>query len=58
MHELLCVALFGRQPPRVGLVALMIDTNDTRGTAEALLCDIAFARERSENMEIPTSMLR
>jgi hypothetical protein len=52
------VALFGRQPPRVGRVAVMIDTNDTRGAAEALVGDIAFARERSENMEIPTSMLR
>lgn len=52
------VALFGRQPPRVGRVAVMIDTNDTRGIAEALVGDIAFARERSENMEIPTSMLR
>jgi hypothetical protein len=36
----------------------MIDTNDTRGAAEALVGDITFARERSENMEIPTSMLR
>jgi hypothetical protein len=52
------VALFGRQPPRVGRVAVMIDTNDTRGAAEALVGDITFARERSENMEIPTSMLR
>ena len=52
------VTLFGRQPPRVGRVAVMIDTNDTRGTAEALVSDIAFAREHSENMEIPTSMLR
>jgi Protein of unknown function (DUF3047) len=52
------VALFGRQPPRVGRVAVMIDTNDTRGAAEALVGDIAFVRERSENMEIPTSMLR
>jgi hypothetical protein len=52
------VALFGRQPPRVGRVAVMIDTNDTRGAAEALVGDIVFARERSENMEIPTSMLR
>ena len=52
------VALFGRQPPRVGRVAVMIDTNDTRGAAEALVGDIAFARERSESMEIPTSMLR
>jgi hypothetical protein len=52
------VALFGRQPPRVGRIAVMIDTNDTRGTAETLVGDIVFARGRVENMEIPTSMLR
>jgi hypothetical protein len=52
------IALFGRQPPRVGRVAVMIDTNDTRGAAEALVGDIVFTRVRSENMEMPTSMLR
>jgi hypothetical protein len=52
------IALFGRQPPRVGRVAVMIDTNDTRGVAEALVGDIVFTRVRSENMEMPTSMLR
>ncbi|PYN74079.1 MAG: hypothetical protein DMD96_31580 [Candidatus Rokuibacteriota bacterium] len=51
-------ALFGRQPPRVGQVAVMIDTNDTRGVAEALIGDLVFSRKRSENKEIPTSMLR
>ena len=51
-------ALFGRRPPRVGRVAVMIDTNDTRGTAEVFVGDIVFARGRAENMEIPTSMLR
>jgi len=51
-------ALFGRQPPRVGQVAVMIDTNDTKGVAEALIGDLIFARTRSESMESPTSMLR
>jgi hypothetical protein len=51
-------ALFGRQPPRVGEVAVMIDTNDTRGTAEALIGDLVFSRTRAESMESPTSMLR
>jgi DUF3047 family protein len=51
-------ALFGRQPPRVGQVAVMIDTNDTRGVAEALIGDLVFARTRAESMESPTSMLR
>jgi Protein of unknown function (DUF3047) len=52
------VALFGRRAPRIGRVAVMIDTNDTRGTAEAFVGDIVFARTRVENMEMPTSMLR
>ena len=51
-------ALFGRPAPRVGQVAMMIDTNDTRGAAEALIGDLIFARTRSESMESPTSMLR
>ena len=51
-------ALFGRHPPRVGRVAIMIDTNDTGGAAEALVGDIVFARRPAESMEIPTSMLR
>ena len=51
-------ALFGRPAPRVGQVAVMIDTNDTRGTAEALIGDLIFARARAESMETPTSMLR
>ena len=37
-------ALFGRRPPRVGRVAVMIDTNDTRGAAEAFVADIVFAK--------------
>jgi Protein of unknown function (DUF3047) len=51
-------ALFGRPAPRVGQVALMIDTNDTKEAAEALIGDLVFARTRAESMETPTSMLR
>ena len=51
-------ALFGRPAPRVGQVAVMIDTNDTRGVAESLIGDLIFARTRAESMESPTSMLR
>jgi len=51
-------ALFGRQPPRVGKVALMIDTNDTRGEAEALFGDLTFFRPGVASMEIPVTMLR
>lgn len=36
-------ALFGRRPPRVGGVAVMIDTEDTRGAAEALVGDLVFS---------------
>jgi hypothetical protein len=51
-------ALFGRQAPRVGQVAVMIDTNDTLTTAEALIGDLIFSKTRSESMESATSMLR
>jgi hypothetical protein len=51
-------ALFGRPAPRVGQVAVMIDTNDTKAVAEALIGDLVFARTRAESMESPTSMLR
>jgi hypothetical protein len=52
-------ALFGRVPPRVGKVALMIDSNDTRSEAEALFGDLTFARPSvPQNTEIPTTMLR
>jgi hypothetical protein len=50
-------ALFGRQPPRVGQVALMIDSNDTRSDAEAFFGEIVFSRT-AERTETPTSMLR
>jgi len=38
------LALFGRQPPRVGSVAVMIDADDTGGVAEALVTEIEFSR--------------
>jgi len=38
------IALFGRRPPRVGSIALMIDTDDTGGTAETLIGDLRFSR--------------
>jgi hypothetical protein len=50
--------LFGRPAPRVGQVALMIDTNDTGGAAEALIGDLIFGKTRVESMESATSMLR
>jgi hypothetical protein len=52
-------ALFGGQPPRVGKVALMIDSNDTRSEAEALFGDLAFTRPGSaQHTETPIAMLR
>lgn len=50
--------LFERRPPRVGKVALMIDADDTRGRAEALVGDLFFSRGDPGKKEIPTSMLR
>jgi hypothetical protein len=38
------VTLFGKRPPRVGKVAVMIDSNDTRSGAEAMWTDLAFQR--------------
>ncbi len=52
------VALFGRQPPRVGKLAVMVDANDTRGEAEALFGDLSFARKPQGSVEIPTAVLR
>jgi hypothetical protein len=52
-------ALFGRRPPRVGKIALMIDSNDTRSQAEAMFGDLTFGRVGApEHSEIPTTMLR
>jgi hypothetical protein len=52
------VALFGRQPPRVGKVALMVDSNDTGADAEALFGDLTFARTPRGRTEIATDVLR
>jgi Protein of unknown function (DUF3047) len=52
------VALFGRRPPRVGKVAVMIDSDDTGSEAEALIGEVTFAPATPEGKEIPTSMLR
>jgi hypothetical protein len=51
--------LFGRRAPRVGAVALMIDSNDTRDAADSTIGDLAFLRFRAaERVKTPTSMLR
>lgn len=36
------VELFGREPPRIGQVALMVDSDHTRSQAEALIEDLVF----------------
>jgi len=51
-------ALFGRPAPRVGTLALMVDSNDTRGAAEALIGDLVFSRRAGERAEIPSIVLR
>jgi hypothetical protein len=51
-------SLFGHPPPRMGKVALMIDTNDTNGSAEALFGDLTFFRPGVASMEKPVTMLR
>jgi hypothetical protein len=52
-------ALFRQLPPRVGAVALMIDTNDTGTAAEATIGDLMFVRAPAEEtVKTPTSMLR
>ena len=51
--------LFRRPPPRVGAIALMIDTNDTGTVAEATIGDLMFVRaDPSERVKTPTAMLR
>lgn len=52
------VALFGKPAPRVGKVALMIDSNDTRAAAEALVGDLFFSQTSGGRAEIPTIVLR
>jgi hypothetical protein len=52
-------ALFGREPTRVGKVAVMTDSNDTRGDAEVLFGDLIFGPANTAvHTEIPTPMLR
>lgn len=50
--------LFGRNPPRVGAIALMIDSNDSHSRAESLVADLAFQRSSAGAQKTPTSMLR
>jgi hypothetical protein len=38
------VELFRREPPKVGKIAVMIDSNDTRSSAESYIHDLAFLR--------------
>lgn len=38
------VELFNREPPRIGQVAVMVDSNDTRSHAEAFIENLAFLR--------------
>jgi hypothetical protein len=52
-------ALFGREPTRLGKVAIMTDSNDTRGDAEVLFGDLIFGpADTAVHTEIPTPMLR
>jgi len=51
-------ALFGRPAPRVGKLAIMVDSNDTRAEAEALIGDLIFSRTSGGRAEIPTIVLR
>jgi hypothetical protein len=51
-------AVFGRPAPRVGKVAVMIDSNDTRSEAEALIGDLIFSRTSGGRAEIPSIVLR
>jgi hypothetical protein len=46
-------AAFGRKPPRVGKVALMIDSNDTRADAEALFRAVTFLPAESTSGGAP-----
>jgi hypothetical protein len=51
-------AVFGRPAPRVGKVALMVDSNDTRAEAEALIGELIFSRTPPGRAEIPSIVLR
>jgi hypothetical protein len=52
------LALFGKAAPRVGKVALMVDSNDTRADAEAFVGDLFFSRTLPGTAEIPSIVLR
>lgn len=51
-------ALFGKPAPRVGKVALMVDSNDTRAEAEAYVGDVFFSQTAAGRAEIPSIVLR
>lgn len=51
-------AIFGHPAPLVGTVALMVDSNDTRAAAEALIGDLIFSRTSGGRAEIPSIVLR
>jgi hypothetical protein len=47
------VNLFGKEPPQVGKVAIMIDANDTRSQAEAFVGDLTFHRAPLRTGQVP-----
>ncbi len=47
------VDLFNKEPPRIGLVALMADSNDTQSEAEALVEDLVFLRPQGPSTGQP-----
>ena len=51
-------ALFGKPAPRVGKVALMVDSNYTRAEAETFVGDLFFSQTSGGSAEIPTIVLR
>lgn len=46
------IDLFARDPSRVGKIAIMTDSNDTRSESEALIDDLIFFRPPPRNAEI------
>jgi hypothetical protein len=52
------LALFGKPAPRLGKVAVMVDSNDTRAEAEAFVGDIFFSQTSGGRAEIPSIVLR
>lgn len=47
------VGLFGKEPPQVGKVAIMIDSNDTGSQAESLVGELVFQRAPVRTGGIP-----